>query len=296
MKALIDGDIVLYRSAFAAERAEYQLHQEGKDSVTFPSKAELTAYCKTHGISDFTAERKRIVEPLENALGNTKEILEKILDVLETNTFDVFLTGTGNYRRLIPSYKANRDPSMKPYWTAEVIEYMKKYWKATVVNGIEADDAIGIHHHYGDDKHKTVIVSTDKDLDTLPGWHYNWVKQELYEVSPDEANKNFWTQMLVGDNADNIRGVPGVGPKRAAAILGTSTSLYNTVELVENEYKKAFGEKWQREFDINYTLLNICLDEDEVKLFTERAKEYGKDIQRQAETNQDNTAPVEQGT
>ena len=31
------------------------------------------------------------------------------------------------------------------------------------------------------------IATLDKDLDGCPGWHYNWVKDDMYYVSEVEA-------------------------------------------------------------------------------------------------------------
>jgi DNA polymerase-1 len=62
----------------------------------------------------------------------------------------------------------------------------------------------------------------------IPGKHYNWMLQRLgkvireariYNVSLEEADRFFWTQLLVGDTTDNIKGVPGIGPKKAEALL-----------------------------------------------------------------------------
>ena len=70
----------------------------------------------------------------------------------------------------------------------------------------------------------TIIVSDDKDLQTIAGYHYN--KGEVIEVSEQQALKNFYTQVLTGDTADNYKGCRGVGPVKAERILaGCRTSL-----------------------------------------------------------------------
>jgi 5'-3' exonuclease len=275
-KALIDGDIIIYRSAFAAERAKYVLHQDDGIYIEFGSKKEADAHIKKHNLVDYALEKTRVIEPLENALGNAKECLEKILNTLETRDYMVYLTGRDNFRRLIPSYKANRDPSMKPYWMDEVVLYLKKYWGAEQVDGMEADDAIAI----ASSDPQSVIVSTDKDLDTLPGWHYNWVKQEIYEVSEDDADKNFWTQMLTGDRSDNVLGIPGVGPVGAAGLLAECGSPEHRRDAVLNAYAEEFGhEKGAQEFSTNAVLLRICRTQKELEDNTKLAGVYsGKDL------------------
>lgn len=83
-----------------------------------------------------------------------------------------------------------------------------------------------------DIKPSCIIASTDKDLDLIPGWHYNFVKGVKYFVDDEEAIYNFYYQCLVGDTADGVKGVPGIGPKKAAAILSqcsTEQEMYNAV-------------------------------------------------------------------
>lgn len=277
-KALLDGDILLYRSAFAAERAKYilrykedQLIAPGTTVLEFDSKKELDAYVQRLKIEEFEIEKTRVIEPLEHALGNTKEILEKILSTLETTDYALYLTGTGNFRRCISSYKANRDPSMKPYWMDDIIAYMVKYWGATVVEGMEADDAIGLANN-----DNSIIVSTDKDLDTLPGWHYNWVKQQIYEVSADEADVNFWTQMLTGDRSDNVTGVPKVGPVSASKLLSVCRTPTERRDAVLAEYAGYYGhDEAAKQFSTNAVLLRICRTKKELEDNTKLAEMYG---------------------
>ena len=63
------------------------------------------------------------------------------------------------------------------------------------------------------------IMSLDKDLDMLRGWHYNFVKDDLYYVTEKEGIKNFYLQILTGDRVDNIPGLQGIGPVKADRIL-----------------------------------------------------------------------------
>jgi hypothetical protein len=74
-----------------------------------------------------------------------------------------------------------------------------------------------------------VICSVDKDLDQIPGWHYNFVKGTAYHITPEEGMYRFYKQILTGDSADNIIGLKGVGPIRADKMLedcDTEEKLY----------------------------------------------------------------------
>ena len=58
----------------------------------------------------------------------------------------------------------------------------------------------------------------------IPGRHYNFVKDEFITQSNFDAIKHFYMQCLQGDRADNIKGIPGIGPKKAERILAGCTN------------------------------------------------------------------------
>ena len=80
---------------------------------------------------------------------------------------------------------------------------------------LEADDLLGIWQTRGD-YDKSIIVSEDKDLKTIPGWLYRQGKLE--EISEQHANYNWMMQTLTGDATDGYSGLPGTGPKKAEKI------------------------------------------------------------------------------
>ena len=53
----------------------------------------------------------------------------------------------------------------------------------------------------------------------VPGWHYNFVKKEKKKVTPEEGLRFFYRQILMGDAADNIKGIPRVGAVRSEKML-----------------------------------------------------------------------------
>jgi len=86
---------------------------------------------------------------------------------------------------------------------------------------MEADDMLAIRAtEKGDD---SVMVTLDKDLDQVVGWHYNFAKKLRYYITKDQGLLNFYKQFLVGDAVDNIKGVRGIGDKRAQKLLQDKT-------------------------------------------------------------------------
>jgi len=87
--------------------------------------------------------------------------------------------------------------------------------------------------------------------------HYNFVKKELFYITKEEAVYNFYMQFLVGDNADNIKGVYGVGPKKAAKLLEGKTELEMYATCVEE-----LGSE-ERAIE-NGILLHLRREDDEI--------------------------------
>lgn len=143
-------------------------------------------------------------DPVSYALKSTRSALEQIMRDLGTQRAEVYLTGKGNYREdFADDYKQNRADKPKPKHIEDIREYMIDRLGAIQCEGQEADDAMGIaavQRGHG-------IATLDKDLDGVPGWHYNWKKRERYCVSPEDADRFFYTQLLTGDSTDNIKGL-----------------------------------------------------------------------------------------
>lgn len=61
-----------------------------------------------------------------------------------------------------------------------------------------------------DIKEPCVCVSLDKDLLQFEGWHYNFVKSEWKFIDTHTGWVNFYTQLIMGDKSDNIKGFDGL--------------------------------------------------------------------------------------
>ena len=201
------------------------------------------------------------------ALGNVKKWLQTSMEGFHPD-YRLYIHGGGNFREqaaTIKPYKGNRDPTHKPKYSAEIKKYMTDVWNALVVTGIETDDAIAIDQFSADDK-STVIVSIDKDLlYGVPGWSYNPRTGVLEYTTPTAANKFLFWQMLVGDSADNIPGIRGIGPKKASAALDKYDSMSEWRNVVQEFYKKEYGDNWKAAYTEVGTLLYILRRQGEEK-------------------------------
>ena len=144
-------------------------------------------------------------DPVEYALKSTRSAVEQIMFDVGADSIGLFLTGKGNYRiGLDPDYpyKGNRK-SERPAHFQAIKDYMVHTLGAVVFENEEADDALGyyaVQDGYG-------IATIDKDLDGVPGVHYNWKRKEIYYVAPEDADRFFYKQLLTGDSTDNIPGL-----------------------------------------------------------------------------------------
>lgn len=166
------------------------------------------------------------------------EMVSNTLDEVGADGFKIFLTdGEGNFRRKIyPEYHVKR-VKPPPRWLEELKEHLIVKWNASISFGQEADDALGIHQ-VGD----SIICSIDKDLLQIPGHHFNFVKKEWAYILKSEGTKWFYTQLLIGDPIDEIKGVEGIGKAKAAKILENAGTEEEIFDAVRASYEKRYGE------------------------------------------------------
>ena len=162
----------------------------------------------------------------------------------------VFDGGRPSFRNEIyPEYKANRpEPpdDLVPQF-ALVREALDAMSIPRIERpGVEADDIIAtLSDHAKARGIRTVIVSSDKDLmqlvsDTageVPSVHLLDTMKSI-AIGPEEVQERFGVPpaklgdllALAGDSSDNIPGVPGIGPKTAAALLAEFGDLAGVLQ------------------------------------------------------------------
>jgi len=156
--------------------------------------------------------------------------------------FDESLT-TSFRNAIYPAYKANREPAppeLKRQFglCRELCRLLgvAEFGSATH----EADDIIGtIATRLRISGHRAVLVTRDKDLAQLvrDGDHYwDYAGERRFAYCDIEGQFGVRPERmadflaLTGDSVDNIPGIPGVGPKTAAALLRAFASLEEIYE------------------------------------------------------------------
>jgi len=249
--ALVDADLWTYDCAFAAQRKD----EEGGTEVL----------------------------PFNYAKNIVDLRIEEVLKKTGCTEYEFYLTGKNNFRHdvaTIVPYKGNRKQP-KPYHYKNLRNYLTFAYGAQVVEGMEADDMLAIRQT--EEGHNSCIVSRDKDLRMVEGWHYgypvgNQLEQPLEYVDKlgyIRLNKKgklkgggmrwFFAQCLMGDRTDNIVGIPKVADVKAFNILKEckdETELYEkTIEAYQNYYDDE--EAAYAAFCENATLLWMITDTNE---------------------------------
>lgn len=227
---LIDADILVYTVASSAEvPTEWQ-----DDLWTLHSDFENARL-------DFTGRVDRL-----------KHLL-KADDVVMALT-----TMAQNFRKdIYPQYKHNRKKVRKPLVWGPLRDYCAANYTTFLRDGLEGDDCLGILATRTSDKDvEKIVVSIDKDFNTIPGLHYNQDKPEQGIRTVTECNADYFhmLQTLMGDATDGYPGCKGIGPKSAVAVLDGCCEIDDPTpaelraemwRAVVGAYKKAgFGEDY----------------------------------------------------
>lgn len=186
---LIDADIFAFKAASACEGV---FHFGGRD------------------------EEPAVAENLEEAIATAGRLLEATANKLKATRLIICLTDDENFRYgVLPSYKSNRKDVRKPSTLKAVKDHFAATYEFYQRPQLEADDCMGIlSTHKSLIPGRKIIVSSDKDMQTIPGLLFNPDKDdEVRKISEVAANRYFMQQAITGDTTDGYKGAPGVGPK-----------------------------------------------------------------------------------
>ncbi len=233
-RALIDGDIIAYRFAFINE-FDIDFGDEGEPSIITIAKAE-------------------------EAMVDVDNFIQWILDTTGADEAVVCLSGKDNFRyKELEGYKDNRNASTVPTLVDVLKKYMTKTWNARTESKLEADDLMGLLQDSN-----SIICTIDKDLDQIEGMHFNWNKKEIYEIDELQARHFFYSQVLMGDSTDNIKGAPKIGKIKSVKILDkciedqlSDKEIWKEIEeIYKKQYKKYVDEDASDNFINKYLIAN----------------------------------------
>jgi DNA polymerase-1 len=189
---LIDADVVAYEAAAS------------KEVATHWGDGYWTWHCEESQVQAAVLDK-----------------IEEYREALDATDVKLCLTDSeGNFRfSVLPSYKGHRKATKKPLVLKAIKEWLIEEHEAYFRPGLEGDDCMGILATAKAIKGEKIIVSIDKDMKTIPGLYCRDLKSGVVEITEEEADYWHLYQTLIGDQTDGYKGCPGIGPKRASAVL-----------------------------------------------------------------------------
>jgi 5'-3' exonuclease len=226
----------------------------------------------TGNYNNFKYDFERTVESIANSY--------KCKDIIITADW-----GKSEYRKAIfPDYKADRAERFKDQTEEEkekfeqffneyeaTLKHLSTNYTVLRYKGVEADD-IAAHlviHRQQYQLTNIWLLSSDGDWDLLIdkdvsrfSWRSrkeitadNW--DEHYEVTPEQFISY---KCIMGDKSDNVPGISGIGPKRAAGLLQDYESAFDIYDAVPLPGKAKYIENLNENADqllINYELMDL---------------------------------------
>jgi len=214
---LIDGDIFIYKAALSAQTAV-----------------------------DFGEGQWGLAADLPTAQATFDETIGQLQSQLNADKLIIALSDRQNFRKeIMPSYKANRKNTQRPLLLEPLRQYVRETQNFFERPFLEADDVLGILATNNKViKGEKIVVSTDKDLRTIPCTLFNPNQMdEPEDISEQEADYSFHVQILTGDPVDGYGGCPKVGAVKAAKILSGAAPIDYWPLIVEQFEKAGLDEE-----------------------------------------------------
>ncbi len=185
------------------------------------------------------------VDPLPLVYWRIDNEFDKIKDACLSDNIEPWLTpDKGNFREAIAvsrPYKGGRT-GRRPYHYQAIRDYMVNKYGAQIAVGCEADDMVctrQMDKYLQGEGSESIIVGVDKDLLCMFGEHYNPTKGEFALQGWDNAARQFYYQMIVGDTTDNIPGCKGRGKAFFNKLIQRCRWVDDLAEAVYEVYMEA---------------------------------------------------------
>ncbi len=198
-------------------------------------------------------------------------IIQRIITDEAPDYFAVaFDTSVPTFRhKMYEAYKGTRKPMPEELRSqVPVLQSLLRDMGVPVLikEGIEADDILGtIASKWEKKGYEVSIVSGDRDLLQLVTEHTKLIlprtvkgETEIMEFYPDDVKEKYSVEpygiielkALMGDNSDNIPGVPKIGEKTATELITEYGNIENLKEHIDDVKKKSIRESLKENFDL----------------------------------------------
>lgn len=241
-------------------------------------KHSLVTVLDADSITWIVAYNARDKDDVDEVLLAADSFVTNILASTSCTHYIGFLGGSKCFRydiAVTKGYKSNRPPSPEWFvkWGSIIKAHLRDKWKFIVVNNIEADDAVAIAKTELDFLDINYILShADKDIRQLSGNHYNIRTHKREYISPLEASKNLYKQILIGDPTDGIEGLKGIGKKKASQYIDGLNTKAEMRMLCQTLFINKYGPYKGR--DVFYEMWRLCELLNTSKPYTDLELDY----------------------
>jgi len=277
LEALAAKAVALGDAALPAVSADTELHVDGDYCAYYFSGNDETSF------GDARANMAR-----------TLSTVRRIAGAGGRSVIHITAAGSDKGKRYqiatVKPYQGKRDSSRRPVnWQA-----MRGWLEGAVGTGIgefkvklwedrEADDGVAVSAKFAWQSGKLpALFSRDKDFRMIPGRHVSWTTLGLVDTTPDTfckvdedglvyGQKWFWLQMLMGDAADEIPGLPGQPAKQIGSFktcgeacatewLSKANNSADAFNVVRDMYRWYYSQAWAAAFAEQAALLWLRTD------------------------------------
>lgn len=269
--------------------------------------AHIDADFMSYQVSAETKDELDGIKPrrtLDQMKYNAEQGLKHLMKQCGATSYVAHITPSGSNKggradfAMTKEYQANRADKIKPEYLNVIRGWIGESLPSAVHLDCEADDGMTMANQAAYDKGESplsVIVSKDKDLRMGIGLHWDFSDDCLVDVDDsfgslwlDNTTKStkvlgwgthfFWAQVLMGDTADNIAGLPKVmiddkikqcGPVTAYNLLKDCKTDLECFALVKKLYSES-PHKWTNWRDGTETTWNQHLVGDMKLLWMRR--------------------------
>ena len=217
-----------------------------------------------HGVLTKKNKRKYVGLEKELLLFEVIQTMKRAHSRYVPNGILIACDGKNYWREdIYPAYKGNRDSERDEYYPIvnEVMALLIEFFNAVtnipavLINRAEADDIIAVASRLS--RHKTVIVSSDKDfiqLLTKDVTLYAHTLKKDKERKSDDVGFDLFEKCIRGDLGDNI---PSAFPNvRRTKLLEAWNSPVEMINLMET-VSKVDGERVGDKYEFNKTLIDL---------------------------------------
>lgn len=234
----------------------------------------LCYYCAGNDETSPGEARQRAIDRIKRAMevsGATRAIIH--MSTVDCNKGYRFLVTDG--AKHSKPYQGQRDKGRKPQnWQVLrdwIDDYSGDLFTVVQWRDREADDGMAWAAEQSFKLERPgAVLTADKDMRMFAGLHIVWKTFEMVMVDPgcydkfcgglQYGHKWFWQQMVMGDTADFILGLPGAGKVAAEKTLAGTTNNLEAYHKVLDLYKSKLGDDYADHFVEQAVLLWMRTD------------------------------------